>query len=162
GIPMIRNVHLRTLPVSADRVGPLLDRIAEPGNALWPADNWPPMIMDRPLGVGAEGGHGVNRYTCTSHQPGTRVEFTFTPSMPFIGTHAFDVLPSGPHACVLRHMVIATPRDLRARAQWSLAVRWAHDAVVEEIMDRAAIAVGHPPARPVRWSPYLRLVRRVL
>lgn len=159
---MICNVHLRTLPVPADVAGALLDRVAEPGNPVWPAPDWPALVLDRPLADGADGGHGRNRYTCTNYQPGRRVEFTFGPESPFVGTHAFDVLKSGSNACVLRHAVIATPRDLRGRLQWSLIIRWSHDAMIEDLLDRMAVAVGHPPVRPARWSPYVRLLRRAL
>lgn len=42
---------------------------------------------------------------------------------------------------------------------WPLAVRWLHDAVVEDLLDRAEATVGTGPARPARWSPWVRLLR---
>jgi hypothetical protein len=41
-------------------------------------------------------------------------------------------------------------------------IRWLHDAVLEELLDRAGAAVGDPPARPARWSPWVRVCRRLL
>ncbi|WP_367136736.1 SRPBCC family protein [Saccharothrix sp. HUAS TT1] len=142
---MIRNVHTRLIPDSAD----LVDRVVE----LWPSDRWPALVLDRPLGAGADGGHGFVRYRCTGHEPGRRVEFTFAPSLGLVGAHAFEAVPGG-----LRHTLTGRPRGLM-RLWWPLAVRWLHDALVEDLLDNAARAAGHPPARPARWSAWVRLLR---
>ncbi|RMI30345.1 SRPBCC family protein [Nocardia stercoris] len=159
---MICNSHQRVLPVPATRVGPLLDGVAEPGNPLWPTPNWPPMVLDRPLAVGADGGHGRIRYSCTAYQTGRRAEFAFGPRTPFDGWHAFDILDLGPDRCLVRHIVVARPRNLTGRLAWALVIRWCHDAVIEELLDRTATAVGHPPATPARWSVWVRLLHGFL
>ena len=159
---MVRNVHERVLPVSPEQVGPLIDQVAEPGNPLWPADHWPPLELDRPLGVGADGGHGPIRYTCTGYQPGRRAEFTFAPGRLIHGTHTFEVLP-GPFqgSTLLRHDLTGRFTPWGALV-WSIGIRWLHDALLAELLDRAATAVGHPPAHPARWSWWVRLLRRVM
>lgn len=159
---MIRNIHHRVLPVPASEVGPLLDRIAEPGNALWPGDSWPPMVLDRPLGVGADGGHGMVRYTCTAYQPGVLVEFTFAPSFLVNGKHVLEIVDLGENSCELRHLAICTPNGVRGWLLWHFVIHWMHNALLGDLLDRAAVAVGHPPARPARWSPWVRLMRRAL
>ncbi|MFE3226102.1 SRPBCC family protein [Nocardia sp. NPDC059228] len=159
---MIWNIHQRELPVSAQQAGALLDAVAEPGNPLWPGEHWPPLILDRPLQVGADGGHGSIRYVCTAYEPGRAVEFTFAPSMPFAGTHTFEIIDRGERGCVMRHLIVARARTPRGRLLWSLAIRWLHDAVLEELLDRAATEMGHPPAQPARWSPWVRILRRSL
>lgn len=40
-------------------------------------------------------------------------------------------------------------------------IRWIHDAVIEDLLDRADTAVGHAPAQPAAWSPWVRLLRRL-
>ncbi|GAA3461965.1 SRPBCC family protein [Saccharothrix longispora] len=142
---MIDNVHERAVPGAAD----LVDRVVE----LWPADRWPPLVLDRPLGVGATGGHGFVRYACTGHRPRERVEFTFAPTLGLVGGHVLEVVPGG-----LRHVLRGEPRGWM-RLWWPLAVRWLHDALVEDLLDRAGRMAGHPPARPARWSPWVRLLR---
>lgn len=156
---MIHNEHRRTVRATPGRAAFLLDEIAEPGNAYWPSDHWPALRMDRPLGVGATGGHGPVRYSCTAYEPGRLVEFTFAPGTGVIGTHTFDVL-DGPtrDTCVLRHVISGRTHGLGVLA-WPLAIRWLHDAVLEEMLDRAAVVLGDPPATPARWSPYVRLLR---
>ncbi|GAA5042869.1 hypothetical protein GCM10023318_03690 [Nocardia callitridis] len=155
---MIRNTHRRVLPVPADRVGALLEQVAEPGNPLWPSENWPPLVLGRPLGVGADGGHGSIRYSCTAYQPGKLVEFTFPPG-PLEGTHTFEILERGSNECELRHSAAATTSGISGFLAWYCAIQWMHNALLEDLLDNAAIAVGHPPARPARWSPWVRLLR---
>ncbi|MGW4242918.1 SRPBCC family protein [Nocardia sp. NPDC004722] len=160
GGPMIWNIHQRELPVSAKELGVLLDAVAERGNPVWPGDHWPPLILDRPLQVGADGGHGAIRYHCTAYEPGRVVEFTFAASMPFAGTHTLELIDRGESGCVIRHLIVAEARGPQSLLLWTLAIRWLHDALIEDLLDRAATAVGHPPARPARWSPWVRLLRK--
>jgi hypothetical protein len=155
---MVRNVHERRIPVPPGRLGPLLDRLGGPDDVLWPSPQWPPMVLDGPVAVGAAGGHGAIRYRVTGHDPGRRVEFTFDPRTGLHGTHVFTVEPDGGSGSVLRH---AAGGRLSGRlvVLWPLVIRWLHDAVLEDLLDRAEIAVGTGPARPNRWSPAVRLLR---
>jgi hypothetical protein len=155
---MIRNVHQRAYPVDAARLAELLDRVTGPDSPLWPVKHWPPMILDRPLSVGATGGHGPVRYTCTAYDPGRRAEFTFAPDYFAQGTHTFDVLANGTNG-TLRHTLTARPKGV-GRLLWPLAFRWLHDACLEDLLDRVAGSLGHPPATRTRWSPWVRLLRR--
>jgi hypothetical protein len=156
GRPMVRNVHERSYPVDPERLGELLDRVAGSDSPLWPVDRWPAMILDRPLGVGAAGGHGPIRYRCTAYRPGRLVEFTFAPGFWARGTHTLEVLDPA----TLRHTMTFRPRGA-GHLLWPLAFRWLHDACLEDLLDRAGDALGHPPAERVRWSPWVRLLRRL-
>jgi hypothetical protein len=156
---MVRNVHERRLPVPVDRLGPLLERVGGPDDVLWPSPPWVPMVLDGPVAVGASGGHGPIRYRVVGYEPGRRIEFAFHPDLGLRGGHTFTAEPDGPDATVLRHVAegrLSWPMTLL----WPLAVRWMHDAVLEDLLDRAEIAMGTGPARPARWSPWVRLLRR--
>ncbi|MFI9251760.1 DUF2867 domain-containing protein [Streptomyces sp. NPDC053069] len=155
----IRNVHQRTIEAPAQDVGALLDRLSSPDDPLWPAPAWPPMRFDRPLGVGADGGHGFVRYRVTSYEPGRRARFDFHP--PMSGHHEFVVEPLGPERCRLRHTLELKRRGPMALG-WALAVRWMHDTVVEEILDNAERAATGTATPPVRWSPWVRLLHRFM
>ncbi len=155
---MVHNIHERLVAAPVEEVGPLLDRVGGPRDVLWPTPEWEPMVLDRPVAVGAAGGHGPIRYRVTAHEPGRRVEFTFEPGLGLHGRHTFTAEPAGPRSTLLRHVVegrLSGPMVLA----WPLAVRWVHDAVLEDLLDNAERAVGHRPARPVRWSPWVRLLR---
>lgn len=157
---MVRNVHERRIPVPPERLGPLLDRVGGPDDRLWPSPQWGAMVLDGPVAVGAAGGHGPIRYRVTGYEPGRRVEFTADPGIGLEGTHTFTVEPDGGSGSVLRHVIEGRLSGSMVLA-WPLVVRWIHDAVLEDLMDRAEAVVGTGPARPARWSPYVRLLRLV-
>lgn len=157
----MRNVHERTIDASAEEVGALLDRLGQAGDPLWPAPAWQPMRLDRPLQVGADGGHGPIRYWVSGYEPGRRVRFTVHPKCGIDGHHEFTVEPLGEHRCVVRHVLAGQPSGLM-RALMPLAVRWLHDAVLEDLLDNAERAATGQVARSARWSPWVRLLRRYI
>jgi polyketide cyclase/dehydrase/lipid transport protein len=153
----VRNVHQRLLPGPPERVGALIDELASPADRLWPSDRWPAIRLDRPLRPGAEGGHGSIRYRVEAYQPGRRVTFRFT-GMPGVdGGHRLEAEPAG-EGVVLRHAM-----ELRVGGRmlvtWPLVLRPLHDAMLEDLLDRAELAVTGSVARPARWSVRVRLVR---
>jgi hypothetical protein len=155
---VVRNVHERIVPAPIEQVGPLLDRIGGPDDVLWPAPGWQPMVLDRPVAVGAAGGHGSIRYRVTGYEPGRKVEFEFTPGQGIDGWHTISAEPAGPDRTVLRHVAEGRLSGVM-RLAWPLAIRWAHDAVLEELLDNTERAVGVEPARPARRSAWVRLLR---
>lgn len=157
---MIYNVHERVLPVPVGTVGPLLDRLGGPDDVLWPSPAWEPMVLDGPVAVGAAGGHGPIRYHVTRWVPGRAVEFTFAPGLGLDGTHTLTAEPAGPARTVVRHVLQGRLTGLM-HLGWPLAVRWMHDAVLEDLLDRAETATGTGPARPARWSAWVRLLQRL-
>jgi hypothetical protein len=155
---MVRNVHERLIPVPVERLAPLVDRVGGPDDILWPSREWPAMVLDRPVSVGARGGHGPIRYHVTGYEPGRRVAFAFDPGMGLAGTHVLTVEPVGPATSRVRHVLEG---DLRGsgRVRWAVVIRWLHDAVLEDLLDRAETAAGTGSAQPARWSPWVRLLR---
>jgi hypothetical protein len=155
---VVHNVHERLVPAPVERVGPLLDRLGGPADVLWPSPAWEPMVLDRPVAVGASGGHGSIRYRVTAHEPGRRIELTLAPGQGLDGRITVTADPVGPDRTRVR---IAAAGRLGGvmRLAWPLGVRWAHDAVLDELLDNAERAVGHEPARPARRSAWVRLLR---
>lgn len=145
----VYNVHERLLP---DAAGSLIDDLDQ----IWP-EVWPRMWLDRPMAVGASGGHGLIRYTVDSYVPGEWVRFRVTAPRGFVGFHEFTS-HDAPGGTVLRH-TIAMSLHGSARLIWPLAIRWLHDAMIEDILDRAEHALTGSVAHPSQWSPYVRLLR---
>lgn len=56
-MPVI-NIHERILDTSLWEVGQLIGRLTSPRDMLWPRDRWLAFKLDRPLSIGAKGGHG--------------------------------------------------------------------------------------------------------
>lgn len=156
----VLNIHQREIPASAAAVGGLIDALTSEHDALWPADTWPAMRMDRPLGVAADGGHGPVRYAVAAFRGGQMVEFRFTGPTGFNGFHRFEVLPQDERRTLLRHTI-----DMKAEGpallSWPLVFRPLHDALIEDALARAQAALGAAPdVRP--WSPWVKLLRWAL
>ncbi|MFD9908328.1 SRPBCC family protein [Streptomyces sp. NPDC059063] len=158
----VLNVHERLLPAKPSEVGALIDALATADDPLWPRADWPPMELDRGLAPGSRGGHGPVRYTVAAHAPQQWVRFTFTGPRGFDGFHEYSVHPvdGDDGSAVLRHTLAMRARGA-ARLTWPLAFRSFHDACLEDSLDRAESALTGTVARPARWSPYVRFLRRI-
>jgi hypothetical protein len=153
----IHNVHERRLPAPPDRAGRLLDGLGATPDPLWPTEHWPRMRFDRPLGPGADGGHGPIRYRVEEHEPSVRVRFRFTGPPGLTGTHEFAVREA-PSGCVLNHTIEGRASG-RMLAAWPLVFRPLHDALLEDALDKAEAAVTGRPATPPAWSWWVRRLR---
>ncbi|MGP8297740.1 DUF2867 domain-containing protein [Streptomyces inhibens] len=155
----VRDVHARTVAAPAETVGALLDRLGSASDPLFPAPAWPPMRFDRPLGVGADGGHGFVRYRVGAYEPGRRIRFDFTDEGG--GFHEATVRPLGPDSCRVEH-VLESRLPFARRMLWTLAIRPVHGTVVEELFDNIERAATGRVLTPVRRSPRVRLLNRLL
>lgn len=156
----IRNIHERGFNAGRAQLGALVDSLASDHDRLWPKELWPAMRFDRPLGVGATGGHGPIRYFVSDYQPDRRIVFTFTGPPGFQGQHAFEIEALNEERHVLRHRLEMEARG-RARFSWPLLFRPLHDALVEDAFDKAERQLGATPG-PRGWSLWVRLLRKAL
>jgi hypothetical protein len=156
----VHNLHEREFTAPPADVGALIDTLASSNDRLWPVGKWPPMRFDRPLAVGAVGGHGPVGYTVEEYHPGQSIRFRFTAPRGFDGTHRFEV-EEREGKTVLRHII-----EMRATGpallSWPLAIRSLHNAAIEDCFDRAAISLGIDLPHPARWSIYVRLLSAVM
>ncbi len=155
----VRNVHQREFPLPLTTVGALIDSLASREDRLWPVGKWPSMSFDRPLAVGAIGGHGPVRYSIEEYQPDQLILFRFSAPRGFNGTHCFKV-KQRQGITVLCH-VLEMRTTGPARMSWPLFFRPLHDACLEDCLDRATLSLGIALQRPARWSIYVRLLRAV-
>jgi len=155
----VLNIHERRLPATAAEVGALLDTLHTPGNLLWPDEKWPASTMDKGLTVGATGGHAVIRYRVAEYIPGRRVEYAFgsIALLPvFRGRHYFEVIPRAGET-VLRHTIdVQTVPGTWFR--WKVMVECLHDALLEDLFDKAERNLGVARPHRSRWSWYVRLM----
>lgn len=156
----VRNTHSRQLPSPPEAVGQLLDSLASTHDRLWPNSRWPAMRFDRPLGVGAQGGHGPIRYFVASYTPGQQIRFQFTGPRGFHGFHGFDVFVEADGTTCLQHILEMDTRG-PALLTWPLLYRWLHDALIEDALARGQAALGLvAEVRP--WNLWVRILRAVL
>jgi hypothetical protein len=150
------NIHQRSIPRPAAEVGRLLDTLASERDQLWPRGLWPAMRFDRPLSVGADGGHGPVRYAVVDYEPGQRIRFKFSGPRGFNGWHELQLQPEGDGA-LLRH-VIQIDAEGPALLTWPLAIRWLHDACLEDAFATAEVSLGLA-LTVVPWSPWVKFLR---
>jgi hypothetical protein len=158
---MVENIHTRILKATIQEVGSLIDRLASREDTLWPSNRWPAMRFDRPLGVGAVGGHGPIRYFVESYEPGRSITFRFTSPKGYVGIHALDVKEVEPGAVQLRHVLKMRMTGL-TRLTWPLAFRWLHDALVEDAFDRAEAYCTSSVLSERSLSMWVRILRHLM
>ncbi len=155
----VNNVHERLLQASPAVVGALIDTLASSDDRLWPVHAWPPIRFDRPLCVGAIGGHGPIRYRIVSYVPGQSIRFNFLEPEGFAGFHELIATPRGSRT-LLRHSL--QMRTLGwARLSWPLIYRPLHDALIEDALARAQSSLQiRPDIRS--WTVTVRMLRSLL
>lgn len=155
---MIENVHERRLAASPQVVGELLDSLASKDDRLWPHRRWPPMRLDNGLAVGSRGGHGPVRYKVARYEPRRLVAFAFTPDFGIDGEHRCEVIEAPDGTTLLRHTLEGRPTGFM-RLGWPLAIRWLHDALIEDAFDRAEAQVKNERWTPSSLPSHVRLLR---
>jgi hypothetical protein len=157
----IESIHTRELPVPVEELGRIFDTLAGPDDEIWPIERWPndPIGFDRPLGVGAKGGHGGIPYTVVAYEPGRRIAFEFEPGSGLRGHHRFEIDPVGSGRARMRHILdVEADGVFRLVRPVFLAM---HDALVEDLLDKAELTATGRLARAARWPRWLRLANRI-
>jgi hypothetical protein len=138
----VRVVHDREFASSAQELGALVD---DP-QRMWPHGLWPELRPDH---------IGFLRHELLVHEQGRSRRFRITGPDGFRGWHGWEVTGTG-----LRHVVEAECKGW-SRFAWPLVIRPIHDALHEDVLDRAEIALGGSP-RPREWSLWVRFLRWAL
>jgi hypothetical protein len=157
----IFNRHEVEIAAQPRDVGELIDSLSSEHDLLWPHFRWPAMRFDRPLSVGARGGHGPVGYFVEEYEPGARIRFRFQNTHPLTkgieGYHELymETLPG--NRTRLIHVILGTIRG-RALLLWPLIVRPLHDALIEDGLARAAkyFDATHPFPPLSLWVRLLR------
>ena len=156
----VLNIHKRKLDATVEQVGALIDSLASEEDSLWPSHSWPPMTLDRPLGVGASGGHGPIGYDVEEYEAGRSIQFRFTRPKGFAGYHRFEIVDHKQNAVVLRHTIDMSVHGVALLA-WPLIIRPMHDALLEDLLATAQASLGLTPQMQA-WSLRVKLTRLVL
>ncbi len=152
----VQSRHARSLDATVEEVGRLVADLGGERDVLWPNQQWPgtQLRFDRPLAVGARGGHGVIRYSVEAYEPARLVQFRFEPGQGLDGFHRLDIVPLRDGRTRLEH-TLEVRLEGTTRLVRPLLLRM-HDTLIRQLLDNAERATGGSPApRP----PLPRLVR---
>lgn len=153
---LTESIHAREIDAPPEAVGEILDSLGSAHDRIWPTELWPtaPLELDRPLGVGADGGHGRIRYWVEAYEPGRRVDFRLHPETGIDGVHGLRLEPLADGGTRLVHSLAATP------APWMRpftgALLGMHDTMVETVLDRAESEATGRNVTPTRWPAWVR------
>jgi hypothetical protein len=156
----IHNIHAREIAAPVEVVGEILDTLGSADDRVWASDIWvaEPVVFDRPLAVGAAGGHGSIRYSVLEYQRGRRVVFRFSPGGELSGTHGFELEPLGPGRTHIAHFLDAQISPWM-RPLVPILIGW-HDAMVETALDRVELEATGSHQRRTRIPRWLRIANR--
>jgi hypothetical protein len=157
----VQSRHARSLDATAEEVDRLLAALGRDGDVLWPNDLWPgtQLEFDRPLAVGARGGHGVIRYSVEAYEPPRFVCFRFEPGQGLDGFHRFDVVPLADGRTRLQH-TLDTRLEGTARLMRPLLLRM-HDTLIRQLLDNAQRATGGRVEHPTPMAWWMRALNAV-
>lgn len=157
----IYSLHVRDIAAPMATLGEIIDTLGAADDRLWAKDIWvgEPVEFDRPLGIGASGGHGSIRYSVEQYEPGRRILFRFTPGTGLSGVHGFELQPLKPDRTRLTHFLDAQA-SLWMRPFLPILIPW-HDAIVETAFDRAELEATGSLRRRTPIPRWLRVVNRL-
>jgi hypothetical protein len=133
---------------------------------LWPADRWPatPFELDGPLAVGTTSRQGLVRQTeirqtVEAYEPGRRIVLRFAPGLGLTGVHRLEVESLDGGRSRMTHTLEGAVEP-RLLPLYPVLIRQ-HDALVEDLLDRAELATTGSVAQPARWPLVVRLANAV-
>ncbi|MGM0382156.1 MAG: SRPBCC family protein [Thermodesulfobacteriota bacterium] len=156
----VLNIHERKLEASYEQVGALIDSLSSDHDRLWPNHSWPGMKFDRPLSIGANGGHNSIGYFVEEYTSGQSIQFRFTNPKGFNGFHRYEIVKSTQRSVLLRHTIEMTLKGF-AFLTWPIIIRPLHDALLEDSLATAQASLGKIPQIKT-WSPWVKLLRWVM
>lgn len=156
----ILNIHTRRLNRPKKEIERLIETLATDDDLVWPTESWPRMKLDRGLAKGSTGGHGPIGYSIKKFDSGRLIEFEFSRPEGFNGVHRFEINELDQNETELRHVIDITTTGL-ALLSWPLAIRWLHDALIEDAFDKVE---NHFTSKEknTEWSWWVKILRKVM
>lgn len=154
------NVHKRTINLPKTEVAKLLKTIATKNDKVWPKNNWPPIRFKNGFKEGEKGGHGIIRYTLEVLDPDKIIIFRFLKPEGFNGIHKFEIKSVNKKNTEIKHSIIMKTGPI-ATIKWILAIKWLHDALIENAFD--TIENNYlKNKKHTKWSFWVKLWRFIL
>ena len=156
----VLNIHKRIIIQPKDKIADLFETLATREDKVWPIPAWPRMKLDRGLEKGSKGGHGPVRYTVLDYTPREFIQFKFTSPKGFHGVHQFELSTLVPDQTELKHTIKMKTAGSGTLA-WIFAIRWLHDALVEDALDKVENHFGGEKKK-TKWNLWVKILRSIL
>jgi hypothetical protein len=153
------NIHKRQINQPKTELVRLLKTLATDNDMILATDKWPPMRLDKGLQVGSKGGHGHIKYFVTDYQPDNSITFQIN-LKGFDGFHKFEFSENEPNKTQLTHIIDLTTSGT-ATLKWALAIRWLHDAYIEDAFDKVENHFTKDKKRS-EWSWWVKKLRKIM
>ena len=118
------------------------------------------MIFKKGLTEGAVGGHGPIRYSVKKYVPGNTIEFNFIQPAGFKGIHKFDITEINSKQTNITH-TIQMSLSGKGIIAWYVAIKWLHDALLEDCLDKAENHFLQEP-KSSKWNLWVCFLRKML
>lgn len=154
------NIHSRIINQPKEQVAKLLQTLASKEDMVWPNHYWPAMRFKEGLHEGAYGGHGPIRYTINNYQPGKLIQFKFAKPSGFNGTHTLELSTISAQQTEIRHEINMYTTGI-STFSWLFAIRWLHDALLEDAFDKVENYFSGQNKR-TPWNWWVKVLRALL
>lgn len=154
------NIHTRILNQPKRKISDLLETLSFKNDKMFPIEKWPRMKLNEGLKIGSMGGHGPIGYIVQKYFIGTLIEFKFTKPSGFKGIHRFDITALDHNKTEIKH-TIEMETSGTGTAIWLFAVRWLHDALLEDSFDKVE---NHflTEKKKTEWNIWVKILRTAL
>ncbi len=155
----VTNIHSRIIHQPLHNVDALFHTLSSDNDLMLATHLWPRMKLDKGLAIGSNGGHGPIRYFVTHYEPGQSIQFQFSKPAGFNGYHKFEIKALDKETTEVKH-TISMHTTLWGTVQWIIAIRWLHDAFIEDAFDKVE---NHfvVEKKKSKWSMWVKFLRKI-
>ncbi|MBN8642818.1 MAG: hypothetical protein J0L86_13485 [Flavobacteriales bacterium] len=155
----ILNIHKRVINQPKTEIVKLFETLASDNDLMLATHKWSPMKLDKGLQIGSKGGHGPIKYHVIDYKPDDFIVFKFD-LKGFDGIHKFTISEISQNRTELSHTVDMITSGA-ATLKWVFAIRWLHDAYIEDALDKVENHSSTTKKR-TEWSLWVRLLRTIM
>jgi len=156
----VLNIHKRVIQQPKAEVAKLFDTLSTDNDMMLATDKWSPMKLDKGLQIGSRGGHGPIKYFVTHYQPEKFIQFQFD-LKGFNGFHKFELSELAVNKTELKHTIDMTTVS-SATFKWAVAIRWLHDAYIEDAFDKVENHFLVTDKKNSKWSFWVKTLRKLM
>ena len=155
----IINIHTRKIAQPKSEIAKFFKTLASENDMMLATNKWPPMKLDKGLQIGSRGGHGPIRYFVTEYQQDNFIKFQFD-LKGFDGFHKLEISETDLGTTILAHTIDMETSGM-ASLKWIFAIRWLHDAYIEDAFDKVEnYSLSHK--KRSKWSWWVRILRKLM